>query len=65
MKEGLAVKQWLVFSYNGKELLRYSIDGTFAGELKSTIGLLAYQHNISEKDICCRIVKEKRRAGNA
>ena len=59
------MKQWLVFSLNGKELLRYSVDGTFAGELKSTIELLAYQHNVSEEDICCRIVTEKRRTGNA
>lgn len=43
---------WIVFfGPDGKELLRYTIRGTFAGELENTISMLAYEHGISPGDI--------------
>lgn len=50
-------KEWIVF-YNrltGKELLRYSIEGTFKGEMEATIRLLAYENNVVEDDIEIKI----------
>ena len=43
---------WIVFyGLDGKELLRYTVRGTFAGELQSNISLLAYEHGISPGEI--------------
>ena len=47
------MKEQVVF-YNrltGEELCRYSIEGIFPGEMKATIGLLAYEYNIAEDDV--------------
>lgn len=43
---------WIVFyGPDGKELLRYTLRGTFAGELQETISLLAYEHQLSPTEI--------------
>lgn len=51
-------KQWLVFFCDGKELLRYSLTGTFPGERESTIQLLAYERDIPASAIYFAIVTE-------
>lgn len=40
--------EWISFinSINGEELARISLDGYFAGEIKSTKELLSYENNI-------------------
>ena len=48
--------KYKVFSYNGKELLRYTLKGTFDGEEVDTRELLAYDHNINPSDIVVTIV---------
>ena len=43
---------WIVFyGPDGEELLRYTLRGTFAGELEATISLLAYEHGLSPGEI--------------
>ena len=43
---------WIVFyGPDGKELLRYTVRGTFADELQDTISLLAYEHGLSPGEI--------------
>lgn len=44
---------WIVFynKLNGEELTRITTTGNFAGEIKATIGLLAYNNSINESDI--------------
>ena len=49
-------QQWLVFFYAGKELLRYSLAGTFPEERENTVQLLAYEHNIPASAIYFAIV---------
>jgi hypothetical protein len=49
-------KQWLVFFYAGKELLRYSLAGTFPGERENTIQLLAAKHDVPASAIYYAIV---------
>ena len=49
-------KQWLVFFYDGRELLRYSLAGTFPGERENTIQLLAAEHDIPASAIYYAIV---------
>lgn len=51
--------EWIVFCDNkGKELLAYTKDGTFAGEMDSTIELLSFEEGIRKEEI---IVKEVER----
>ena len=45
------MKLWKVFYLNGKELMRYTMNGTFAGEEQATKEMLAYDHNVSVDDI--------------
>lgn len=43
---------WIVFfGPDGKELLRYTLRGTFAGELQATISYLAYTYDLSVGEI--------------
>lgn len=43
---------WIVFyDPDGKELARYTVRGTFAGELQDTISRLAYEHGLSPGEI--------------
>lgn len=45
-------RRWIVFfGPDGKELLRYTVAGTFEGELADTIGLLAYEKGILPEEI--------------
>jgi hypothetical protein len=48
--------RWLVFFYAGRELLRYSLAGTFPGEREDTIQLLAAEHDIPASAIYYAIV---------
>ena len=48
---------WIVFfAPDGKELAAYTVRGTFADELESTIGLLAYENGLEEKDITYKVI---------
>lgn len=49
-------REWMVFSHDGKELARYTLRGTFYGELEDTICLLAYENSIPEDEIKFEIV---------
>ena len=49
-------KEWVVFLYAGRELLRYSLAETFPGELENTLQLLAYERDIPVSAICIAIV---------
>ena len=49
-------KQWLVFFYAGRELLRYTLADTFPEERESTIQLLAAEHDIPASAIYYAIV---------
>lgn len=53
------MKKWIVF-YNskGEELAAYTEAGTFAGELKATTDLLAFEYGIHPEEI---IIKEEER----
>ena len=51
-------EEYLVFYHEQKELLAYTVRGTFAGELDATKGLLAYENGISEDAI--RVTRETR-----
>lgn len=48
-------RAWIVFRHNGKELCRYSVQGTAPGELKSTLELLAYENDIPESEISWKV----------
>lgn len=49
-------KQWLVFFYDGMELLRYTLADTFPGERDDTIQLLAAERDIPASAIYYAIV---------
>lgn len=44
-------EQRLVFYHGEKELAAYTLRGTFVGERRATIELLAYENGISESEI--------------
>lgn len=52
-------EQWLVFrdKETGRELLAYTIRGTFPGERQATIELLAAENGIKPEQITTEIVK--------
>lgn len=39
-------KKWITFSLDGKEIAAMSVKGTFPGEIKATIELLAYEKGV-------------------
>lgn len=45
------MKLWKVFYLNGKELMAYTMKGSFAGEELATKEMLAYDHGVSVDDI--------------
>ena len=49
-------QKWIVFFYAGKEMLRYSLAGTFPGERENTMKLLAAEHDIPVSAIYFAIV---------
>jgi len=49
-------RQWLVFYYDGQELLRYSLAGTFPGERENTIQLLAAEHDVPASAIYFAVI---------
>lgn len=54
------MKDWIVFrTKEGKELAAYTVNGTFVGEEKDTIDLLASEHGIPAEEISINI--ERRR----
>lgn len=46
---------WIVFKVGDKELCRYSIKGTFMGELKATLELLAFENDINIDEIVIKL----------
>ena len=53
------MKLWLVFYLRGKELCRYTVSGTFAGEMQETRCLLAYENGVSLDEITVKTVAGK------
>ena len=51
-------EEYLVFYHGQRELLAYTVRGTFAGELDATKDLLAYENGITKEAI--RVIKEFR-----
>ena len=49
-------KLWVVFTLHEREICAYTAEETFAGELESTIGLLAYENGCSESEIIPKVV---------
>ena len=47
---------WMFFSVDGVDVLRYSIKGTYAGELDNTAELIAHDYGIDKT----RVVAEAR-----
>ena len=47
---------WIVFFLDGKEILRYSVQGTFPGERENTIKLLAERHDVPASAIYFAVV---------
>lgn len=43
--------RFILFFLNGKEILRYTIRGTFPGELENTKEILANQYGVEPNDI--------------
>ena len=53
---------WIYFIHNDKILASYTLFGTFAGEAKATVELLAGEKGISPQDIQIVVTCEKLRA---
>lgn len=50
--KGKAIKEpWIVFYLGGKEVMAYTVRGTFEGELESTLSLIAGEHECQINDI--------------
>ena len=45
-------RTWVIFYFEDRELLRYSLFGEFEGEREETINLLAYENDIPVEEIC-------------
>ena len=43
--------KWIVFKVGDKVLCKYSIEGTFLGEMGATLELLAYENDIDVSEI--------------
>ena len=52
------MKKWKVFYYDEKELMAYTLEGTFNGEEDATKELLADENGIDVEDI--KVVVEER-----
>lgn len=50
------MKEWFVFSHNGRELLRITVNGYVIGELRTTAELLAYENRIPVSEITVSVV---------
>lgn len=48
----------VVFKLDGEEILRYTVRGTFAGEMQNTKELLAAQHGCAPEDIKAELTSE-------
>lgn len=46
---------WIVFRLNGRVLCKYSIKGTFLGEMEATLELLAYDNGVDPQDITIKL----------
>ncbi len=54
------MREWIVFcNPDGKELLAYTVNGTFAGELQATKELLASENGLKPEDITMKIESRK------
>lgn len=54
-----AEEPWVVFTLNGKELVSYTVRGTFPGELQATKESLAYENGVDVSQIKHKIVVRK------
>jgi len=52
-------KDWLVFEYNGNDILSITLAEATIAEVKATVGLLAYENECDESEISIRIVAEE------
>jgi len=52
--------QWVVFKRGKKELLAYTLQGTFREEREQTIELLACEHGIPKEEISVTIEARRR-----
>lgn len=43
--------RWITFSIDGKEIAAVTVKGTFHGEIKATIELLAYEKGVDPSKI--------------
>ena len=49
--------RWIVFKIGDKVLCKYSIEGTFLGEMEATLELLAYENGIDVEEIEIKLEK--------
>jgi len=47
---------WLVYFLGGKEILRYSLRGTFQGERDATVKLLASEYDVPASTIYFAVI---------
>jgi len=50
---------WMVFYHAGRELLRYTLYGSFPGERENTIELLAAENGIPAGEIYTEIINRR------
>lgn len=48
---------WVIFFYEGKELLRYTLQNEGEDERQETINLLAYENDLEPCEICYAVVE--------
>lgn len=60
------MKKWVVFyTPDGRELLAYTLEGTFEGELEATKNQLAHENGIRPEDITVKLEEDADRKKNA
>lgn len=50
------MKLWITFSSGGKELVAYTVEGTFAGEVAATLKSIEAERGIPQDKILVRAV---------
>ena len=46
---------WIVFRIGDKVLCKYSVKGTFLGEMAATLELLAFEQGVNPEDITIKL----------
>ena len=54
------MKEWIVFSLDGREICRLSLEGATLSEIYETVGLLAYTKNVDRNQIKVALRKERK-----